>query len=65
MFEDKIPIEANGRIRNTVEKITITKDRIKVVDLDKLLDLMVQNYMKYAYLLSPDLDLIFHAFTVY
>lgn len=64
VFEDKIPIEAYGKIKNAIEKFTITKDRIKVVDLDKLLELMVQNYLKYSFLLNSNLDSVFHAFTV-
>jgi hypothetical protein len=64
VFEDKIPIEALGRIKQEVERFTITKDRIKVVDLDKLLEVIVSNYLKYAFVLNPQLDILFHSFTV-
>lgn len=38
VFEDKIAVESYGRVKLEVEKFTITKDRAKVVDLDKLLE---------------------------
>ena len=63
IFEEKIPLEAYTRI-----KFTITKDRMKVVDLDKLLELLCSNYLKYSFILciqsNERLDIIYHAFTV-
>ena len=53
VLEDKIPVEAYGRVKVEVERFTITKDRAKVVDLDKLLELMVNTYLRYSNLLSP------------
>jgi hypothetical protein len=64
VFEEKIPIEGFERIKQDVEKFTITKDRVKVVDLDKLLELFVQNYLRYSYILNSNFDSVFHAFTV-
>jgi len=64
VFEDKIPIEAYDRIKQEVERFTISKDRIKLVDIDKLLEVIVFNYMKYSFILNPLLDSVYHAFTV-
>ena len=64
LFEDKVPVEAYGRLRQEVERFTITKDRIKVVDFDKLLDHIIAGFKRYASLLMQPLDLIYHAFTV-
>jgi hypothetical protein len=53
VFEERIPIEAYVRIKSDVDKITLTKDRVKVVDIDKLLELMVSDYLKYSFILIP------------
>ena len=52
VFEDKIPIEGYGRIKQDVEKFTVTKERAKVVDIDKLLESIIQNYLRYSIILT-------------
>jgi len=64
IFEDKIPIEAYGRVKQEVERFTITKDRVKVVDFDKLQDHVICSFQRYSAFLTHPLDQIYHAFTV-
>ena len=41
IFEDKIPIEAYSKLKTDVDRFTMTKERLKVVDIDRLLELLV------------------------
>ena len=41
VFEDKLPLESYNKTKSEIDKITVNKDRSKVVDLDKLLEIMV------------------------
>eukprot|EP00347_Sterkiella_histriomuscorum_P015973 403354987 len=65
VFEDKLPVEAYGRVRQEVDRFTITKERAKVVDLDKLLEHIIMNFLRYSTLLTNQMDQIYHAFTLY
>ena len=45
VFEDKIPTEAYARLRNEVERITVFQSRTKMIDLDKLMEVVIQNFL--------------------
>jgi len=64
MFEEKIPIEAMARVRAEVERIAISKERVKVVDLDKLMDTVIATYLRFSFSLHPKVDAFFNSFTV-
>jgi len=51
-------------VKHEVEKLTVTKDRVRVLDIDRLLELIVNQYLKYAFILNNEFDLIFHSFTL-
>ena len=41
IFEEKIPLEGYIKMKQEVERFTISRERAKVVDLDRLLELIV------------------------
>ena len=48
IFEDKIPLEAYARLKGEVERISFNKDRIKVVDLDRMQEILVNYYLRHC-----------------
>ena len=45
IFEDKIPVYS--RLKGKVEKMMITKSTMKIIDVDKFINFVIVNYMKY------------------
>jgi hypothetical protein len=64
-FEEKIPIVIYSKLKQQVEKMMITKATMKIIDTDKFITFMLNNYMKHYINFNSPSEIIYNAWTLY
>ena len=65
VFEEKIPIAVYSKLKQQVEKMLISKSTMKIIDVDKFLEFVITNYMKYYINFNSTSEIIYNSWTLY